>query len=105
MLLVRFCLQLEETQTKRHDQLVEQYNQLLQEIQDLKPKVLLIDPLFVAVVELCVRETNPGLSLRADSRSVRSCDLLAAATDFSPTRSQISTDVNSGRLQHALQGR
>lgn len=33
------CLQLEETQTKRHDQLVEQYNELLQEIQDLKPKV------------------------------------------------------------------
>lgn len=32
-------LQLEETQTKRHDQLVEQYNELLQEIQDLKPKV------------------------------------------------------------------
>lgn len=33
------CLQLEETQAKRHDQLVEQYNELLQEIQDLKPKV------------------------------------------------------------------
>lgn len=32
-------LQLEETQAKRHDQLVEQYNDLLQEIQDLKPKV------------------------------------------------------------------
>uniref|UniRef100_A0A7N6FIM9 1-phosphatidylinositol 4,5-bisphosphate phosphodiesterase n=1 Tax=Anabas testudineus TaxID=64144 RepID=A0A7N6FIM9_ANATE len=33
------CLQLEETQTKRHDQLVEQHNELLQEIQDQKPKV------------------------------------------------------------------
>ncbi|XP_034754358.1 1-phosphatidylinositol 4,5-bisphosphate phosphodiesterase beta-1-like [Etheostoma cragini] len=30
---------LEETQTKRHDQLVEQHTELLQEIQDLKPKL------------------------------------------------------------------
>uniref|UniRef100_A0AAQ5YH05 Phosphoinositide phospholipase C n=1 Tax=Amphiprion ocellaris TaxID=80972 RepID=A0AAQ5YH05_AMPOC len=34
-----FYLQLEETQTKRHEQLVEQHNELLQEIQDQKPKV------------------------------------------------------------------
>ncbi|KAK9541234.1 hypothetical protein VZT92_001295 [Zoarces viviparus] len=30
---------LEETQTKRHDQLVEQHNEMLQEIQDQKPKL------------------------------------------------------------------
>ncbi|XP_075899111.1 1-phosphatidylinositol 4,5-bisphosphate phosphodiesterase beta-1 isoform X1 [Nelusetta ayraudi] len=37
--VVQNIKRLEETQTKRHDQLVEQYNELLQEIQDLKPKL------------------------------------------------------------------
>uniref|UniRef100_A0A3Q3WJ44 Phosphoinositide phospholipase C n=1 Tax=Mola mola TaxID=94237 RepID=A0A3Q3WJ44_MOLML len=37
--VVQNIKRLEDTQTKRHDQLVEQYNELLQEIQDLKPKV------------------------------------------------------------------
>ncbi|XP_035028584.2 1-phosphatidylinositol 4,5-bisphosphate phosphodiesterase beta-1-like [Hippoglossus stenolepis] len=37
--VVQNIKRLEETQTKRHDQLVEQHNELLQEIQDLKPKL------------------------------------------------------------------
>ncbi|TNM99444.1 hypothetical protein fugu_012477 [Takifugu bimaculatus] len=37
--VVQNIKRLEETQAKRHDQLVEQYNELLQEIQDLKPKL------------------------------------------------------------------
>ncbi|KAA8583494.1 hypothetical protein FQN60_014702 [Etheostoma spectabile] len=40
--VVQNIKRLEETQTKRHDQLVEQHTELLQEIQDLKPKVLLL---------------------------------------------------------------
>ncbi|MEQ2230892.1 hypothetical protein ILYODFUR_033898, partial [Ilyodon furcidens] len=36
--VVQNIKRLEETQTKRHDQLVEQHNDLLQEIQDQKPK-------------------------------------------------------------------
>uniref|UniRef100_A0A3Q1CVD6 Phosphoinositide phospholipase C n=1 Tax=Amphiprion ocellaris TaxID=80972 RepID=A0A3Q1CVD6_AMPOC len=37
--VVQNIKRLEETQTKRHEQLVEQHNELLQEIQDQKPKV------------------------------------------------------------------
>ncbi|XP_053730934.1 1-phosphatidylinositol 4,5-bisphosphate phosphodiesterase beta-1-like isoform X2 [Synchiropus splendidus] len=37
--VVQNIKRLEETQAKRHDQLVEQHNDLLQEIQDLKPKL------------------------------------------------------------------
>ncbi|XP_032396743.1 1-phosphatidylinositol 4,5-bisphosphate phosphodiesterase beta-1 [Etheostoma spectabile] len=37
--VVQNIKRLEETQTKRHDQLVEQHTELLQEIQDLKPKL------------------------------------------------------------------
>uniref|UniRef100_A0A8C5GV65 Phosphoinositide phospholipase C n=1 Tax=Gouania willdenowi TaxID=441366 RepID=A0A8C5GV65_GOUWI len=37
--VVQNIKRLEETQAKRHDQLVEQHNELLQEIQDLKPKL------------------------------------------------------------------
>ncbi|MED6287516.1 hypothetical protein CHARACLAT_017172 [Characodon lateralis] len=37
--VVQNIKRLEETQTKRHDQLVEQHNDLLQEIQDQKPKL------------------------------------------------------------------
>uniref|UniRef100_A0AAQ4PES5 1-phosphatidylinositol 4,5-bisphosphate phosphodiesterase n=1 Tax=Gasterosteus aculeatus aculeatus TaxID=481459 RepID=A0AAQ4PES5_GASAC len=37
--VVQNIKRLEETQTKRHDQLVEQHTELLQEIQDQKPKV------------------------------------------------------------------
>ncbi|XP_070696727.1 1-phosphatidylinositol 4,5-bisphosphate phosphodiesterase beta-1 [Pempheris klunzingeri] len=37
--VVQNIKRLEETQTKRHDQLVEQHNELLQVIQDLKPKL------------------------------------------------------------------
>ncbi|KAL6102199.1 plcb1 [Pungitius sinensis] len=37
--VVQNIKRLEETQTKRHDQLVEQHNELLQEIQDQKPKL------------------------------------------------------------------
>ncbi|XP_023249264.1 1-phosphatidylinositol 4,5-bisphosphate phosphodiesterase beta-1-like [Seriola lalandi dorsalis] len=37
--VVQNIKRLEETQTKRHDQLVEQHNGLLQEIQDQKPKL------------------------------------------------------------------
>ncbi|XP_053189668.1 1-phosphatidylinositol 4,5-bisphosphate phosphodiesterase beta-1-like [Scomber japonicus] len=37
--VVQNIKRLEETQAKRHDQLVEQHNQLLQEIQDQKPKL------------------------------------------------------------------
>ncbi|XP_068183152.1 1-phosphatidylinositol 4,5-bisphosphate phosphodiesterase beta-1 [Antennarius striatus] len=37
--VVQNIKRLEETQAKRHDQLVEQYNELLQEIQDQKPKL------------------------------------------------------------------
>ncbi|AWP14592.1 hypothetical protein SMAX5B_008584 [Scophthalmus maximus] len=37
--VVQNIKRLEETQTKRHDQLVEQHNELLQEVQELKPKL------------------------------------------------------------------
>ncbi|GAA6231942.1 1-phosphatidylinositol 4,5-bisphosphate phosphodiesterase beta-1-like, partial [Lates japonicus] len=37
--VVQNIKRLEETQAKRHDQLVEQHNELLQEIQDQKPKL------------------------------------------------------------------
>ncbi|XP_068597811.1 1-phosphatidylinositol 4,5-bisphosphate phosphodiesterase beta-1-like [Brachionichthys hirsutus] len=37
--VVQNIKRLEETQAKRHDQLAEQYNELLQEIQDQKPKL------------------------------------------------------------------
>ncbi|CAN9500212.1 unnamed protein product [Ophioblennius macclurei] len=37
--VVQNIKRLEETQTKRHDQLVETHNKLLQEVQDLKPKL------------------------------------------------------------------
>lgn len=60
VLLVCFCLQLEETQTKRHDQLVEQYNELLQEIQDLKPKVLWIDPFLLPLSNCASVKQTPG---------------------------------------------
>lgn len=95
---VCFCLQLEETQTKRHDQLVEQYNELLQEIQDLKPKVLLRGLFFAAVVSLYLSETKPRPSLLCAGLRAAAAAGAAAASDFSPTRSQISADVNSGML-------
>lgn len=93
-------MQLEETQTKRHDQLVEHYNELLQEIQDLKPKVpssrcasFLVPP----------QRNKPQTSLRTSQRIARRLfraeprAAAAAVCDFSPTQFQISADVNNER--------
>lgn len=72
------CLQLEETQAKRHDQLVEQHNELLQEIQDQKPKVksmfseFIIGEMqhFVLAFKQC--NTNPVRSIKS-SHILKSC--------------------------------
>lgn len=83
MSLVCFCLQLEETQTKRHDQLVEQYNELLQEIQDLKPKVLLIDPVLLPLSNCVSVKQSPG------AVSVQTVALCGASIRFLPLPLQL----------------
>lgn len=80
-----FCVQLEETQTKRHDQLVEQHNELLQEIQDQKPKVASASPL----LHICFY-----FKLKGSQQF-----LAAAAFSSSPTRLRVAADVSMSHLK------